>query len=132
MLDGTRVSPRSTNLVEQLGQDPCTCLLVPIVALETNGSNCFYHSISINPGRFNASAKILPIGAEAFYDTQHDVAVAQLNHLASRASGSLGASSPAPAVVKMALERKGHVKCVTVPDELSMQTLLRFAGTCIP
>jgi L-serine/L-threonine ammonia-lyase len=56
------------------------------------------------------------------------VAVARVSRFNSRASGSLGVSIPAPHVVKLALERKGAVRCVTVPDEMSMQTLLRVAG----
>lgn len=41
---------------------------------------------------------------------------------------SLGANYPAPAVVKMALDRPGSVRCVTVPDELTMQLTTMFAG----
>jgi hypothetical protein len=124
MWDGTTVRVKiADNDVESLRTD----MTVPIIALETHGANCFYHSMSINPGRFNAS-KLLPDGVDAFYDTENDVAVARVSHFNSRASGSLGASIPAPRVVKMALERKGAVRCVTVPDELSMQTLLRLAG----
>jgi len=32
---------------------------VPVVAMETHGSNCFYHSVSVHGGQFN-SAKVLP------------------------------------------------------------------------
>ena len=60
------------------------------------------------------------------YDTTHKVAVAHIN-LTSRAT-SLGASSPAPGVVKMSLDRKVPVTCVKIPDELSMRTAELFAG----
>lgn len=56
------------------------------------------------------------------------VKVAHLASLSSRAT-SLGASSPAPSVVPMALHRKGAVRCMTVSDERAMEAALRFAGT---
>jgi len=99
---------------------------VPVIALETNGSNCFYYSMSINRDKSSAASD-LPDGIDIIHDAENDVMLAYLNHLTSRASGSLGASSPAPAVVKMALQRVGGVRCVSVPDELSMQTAECFA-----
>jgi len=99
---------------------------VPIIALETNGSNCFYHSMSVNRDRPN-SEDHLPDGVDITHDPEHGVMLAHLSHLTSRASGSLGASSPAPAVVKMALDRAGGIRCMSVPDELSMQAIERFA-----
>jgi L-serine/L-threonine ammonia-lyase len=100
--------------------------IVPVVAMETHGSNCFYHSVSVNVGQFN-SAKVLPQDVETWHDEGYNVSLARVKKLKSRAS-SLGASSPAPAVVKMALEREGGIKCVCVPDELTMQTNISFAG----
>ncbi|KAF8892649.1 tryptophan synthase beta subunit-like PLP-dependent enzyme [Infundibulicybe gibba] len=100
---------------------------VPIIALETIGSDCFYHSMSLNGGRFNAIHKILPPGVELVHNDASDVNLAHFNGFTSKASGSLGASQPSAAVTKMALERKGGVKCVSVPDELSMQVLDLFA-----
>ena len=99
---------------------------VPVVAMETHGSNCFYHSVSVNAGQFN-SVKVLPQDVETWHDEGQNVSLARLKKLNSRAT-SLGASSPAAAVVKMALEREGGIKCVCVPDELTMQTSISFAG----
>jgi len=56
------------------------------------------------------------------------VLLAKFNGFSSKASGSLGASQPATEVVKMALVRKGGVRCVSVPDELSMQAAGSFVG----
>jgi L-serine/L-threonine ammonia-lyase len=120
MLGGMIVSAQ-TALQNQYSMDP-----VPVVAMETHGSNCFYHSVSVNAGQFN-SAKVLPQDVETWHDEGHNVSLARVKKLKSRAS-SLGASSPAPAVVKMALEREGGIKCVCVPDELAMQTNISFAG----
>lgn len=102
--------------------------VVPIVVLETHGSNCLTHSISLNRG---ANKNIQELQAEVvveLYDPEYDVRYAHLKQLTSRAS-SLGASSPAPGVVRMALDRAGGVKCVNVSDELSMMAALRFAGS---
>ncbi|THH14332.1 hypothetical protein EW146_g5987 [Bondarzewia mesenterica] len=95
---------------------------VPIVALETFGSNCFYQSIMAN--RF--PSRQVPEGTSVRLDEQNNVKIAYVHSLSSRAS-SLGASEPSAGVVKFALERKGGVRCVTIPDELSMQTALLFA-----
>ena len=64
----------------------------------------------------------------AVHDVENGVTLAHFDTFTSKASGSLGASQPSARVVKMALERDGGVKCVSVPDELSMQTLVSFAG----
>jgi L-serine/L-threonine ammonia-lyase len=94
------------------------------VALETIGSDTFYHSIALNR---DANA-ILPAGVTAVHDEVNDVRLAHFSSFSSRASGSLGASQPAAAVVKKALERAGGVICVSVPDELSMQAAYSFAS----
>ncbi|PPR04962.1 hypothetical protein CVT24_010420 [Panaeolus cyanescens] len=99
---------------------------VPLIALETIGSDCFYHSMSLNKGRFNSSEKKLPLGVNLVHNKEHDVYLAHFTGFTSRASGSLGASEPAAGVVRMALERPGGVKCVSVPDELSMEALASF------
>lgn len=106
--------------------------LVPLVALETIGSDCFYWSMSLNGGRFNSEKKVLPPGANLVYNEENKVHLAHFTGFSSKASGSLGASEPAPKVVNMALERKGGVKTVSVPDELSMQTLAFFASAYLP
>ena len=102
--------------------------LVPIVAIETIGSDCFFHSMSLNNGRFNSTDPLLPVGVDIVYDKENDVKLAHFNGFTSKASGSLGASQPSARVVKMALGRQGGVECVSVPDELSMQSLLSFLG----
>jgi len=101
---------------------------VPIVTLETIGSDCFYQSITMNGSGFNKNAKSLPHGAELVHNSEYKVDMAHLNGFSSRASGSLGASQPSATVLKMALERAGGVRSYTVPDELSMESLIRFAG----
>lgn len=73
----------------------------------------------------------LPADASAVKDDEYGLTLAFFHRFSSRASGSLGASSPSPGVVKMALERKGGVKCVTIPDELAMQAAMDFAGVLL-
>ncbi|KIM48876.1 hypothetical protein M413DRAFT_438048 [Hebeloma cylindrosporum] len=101
---------------------------VPIVALETIGSDCFYQSMSLNNGRFNSGEKVLASGVNLVYNEEHSVHLAHLTSFSSRAAGSLGASEPAAGVVKLALERVGGVKVTSLPDELSMQALASFAN----
>lgn len=99
---------------------------VPVVALETTGSNCFYQSIRANEGPF-LDSPLKPLeGVTIVKDEMHEVNVALLPKLTSRAS-SLGASSPSPGVVQMALKRPGGIKCVCIPDELAMDTSIQFA-----
>ena len=101
---------------------------VPIVTLETTGSDCFYESMALNNGRFNSVEKNLPPGVNLIYNDQHSLYLAHFTEFSSKASGSLGASEPAVEVVKMALERPGGVKTLSVPDELSMEALISFAS----
>lgn len=84
--------------------------------------------MSCNNGRFNSVDKALPDDVEVVYDKANDVTLAHFKRFRSKASGSLGASQPSPRVVKMALERQGGVTCASLPDELSMQTLVTFTG----
>src|SRR5882757_304029 len=102
-------------------------IAVPIVALETKGSDCFYESMSINNGRFNSLERTLPRGVNLVYNDEHSLYLAHFTEFSSKASGSLGASEPSVGVLKMALERPGGVKTVSVPDELSMEALASFA-----
>lgn len=88
--------------------------------------------MSLNNGRFNAIERKLPDNVDLVHDQTTDLWLAHFKSFSSKASGSLGASQPAEAVVKMALEWPGGVKCVTVPDALSMETLTLFAGECRP
>ncbi|KAG6840704.1 hypothetical protein C0991_004948 [Blastosporella zonata] len=102
---------------------------VPLIALETIGSNCFYHSLSLNAPRFNNVSKTLPPSVALVPPTSdtHGVSLAHLHQFTSKASGSLGASQPSSRVVQMALERAGRVVTASVPDELSMQAQTAFA-----
>ncbi|KAF7338500.1 PALP domain-containing protein [Mycena venus] len=104
---------------EQVGWDS-----VPIVALGTIGSNCFYYSMALNR---QGDTVVLPEGVTAVHDEVHDVKLAHFSAFSSKASGSLGASQPAAGVVKKALDRAGRVICVSIPDELSMQAASLFA-----
>ncbi|KAJ7581119.1 tryptophan synthase beta subunit-like PLP-dependent enzyme [Mycena floridula] len=96
---------------------------VPIVTLETIGSNCFHHSLLLNSNASSRFARSLPSYVETVRDDKEKVALAHFRSLPSRAAGSLGASSPAARVVRMTLDREGGVCCVSVPDELAMQAL---------
>ncbi|KAH8983570.1 tryptophan synthase beta subunit-like PLP-dependent enzyme [Lactarius hatsudake] len=95
---------------------------VPVVALETHGSACFYHSVAAN----RTPAADAPTGVTLRTDDTHGVRVAHVTELKSRAT-SLGASEPSAGVVRAALGRAGGVKCVTVPDEVTMQLAGAFA-----
>lgn len=57
------------------------------------------------------------------------VKIAHLKKLTSKAT-SLAATSPSPGVVKMALARTS-VRCLRVPDEMTMRTACSFAGNVI-
>ncbi|KAF9232147.1 tryptophan synthase beta subunit-like PLP-dependent enzyme [Melanogaster broomeanus] len=104
---------------------------LPIVALETHGSNCFYHANSLNTHGFSSETQMFPITIppDAPYtvetNEEHEVAVPYMRALTSRAA-SLGATSPAAAVVRMALNHGGKVKCVCIPDELAMFAAREF------
>lgn len=84
--------------------------------------------MSLNGQGFNTIDQMLPPGVEVIQDEETGLKLAGFNRFTSKASGSLGASQPAARVVSMALERKGGVKCASVPDALSMQALVSFAG----
>lgn len=95
---------------------------VPVVALETHGSACFYHSVAAN----RAPTDDAPTGVTLRTDYTHGVRVAHIAELKSKAT-SLGASEPSAGVVRAALDRAGGVKCVTVPDEVTMQLAGAFS-----
>lgn len=99
---------------------------MPIIALETTGSNCFCQSLALNHGGFPTQSAPAH-GVRAERNMEYDVTVAHLPALTSRAT-SLGASSPAAGAVRMALDREGDVQSVCVDDELAMQAALLFAG----
>ncbi|KAI0303397.1 tryptophan synthase beta subunit-like PLP-dependent enzyme [Multifurca ochricompacta] len=95
---------------------------VPIIALETHGSACFYHSIAANRTP-NDDAKS---GVTIQMNDTHGVRIAHVTELRSKAT-SLGASEPSAGVVRAALDRSGDMKCVTVPDEMAMHVAGAFA-----
>ncbi|KAJ8455336.1 hypothetical protein ONZ51_g12504 [Trametes cubensis] len=101
---------------------------VPLVTVETHGSNCFYQSLSLNDGPFagDVASRPVPEGTRPEHCTEHNVTVAHLATLKSKAT-SLGASSPSAAVVRKALNRKGGVRSICIPDEMAMQAVLNFA-----
>ena len=100
-----------------------------MVALETIGADCYYHSVQANRSPLLSTAPAPPLrnGITVFHDEQCDVNLVRLPAIESVAS-SLGASSAAAGAVKKGLERKGGVRCVLVPDGLAMQTAISFAG----
>ncbi|KAG1723544.1 tryptophan synthase beta subunit-like PLP-dependent enzyme [Suillus paluster] len=107
---------------------------VPIVALETTGSNCFYNAIAINTQDFTSKVPIMPstqVEDSSPYTIEivgeYNVAIPHMKSLKSRAA-SLGATSPAAGVVRMAVDRAGGIKCVCVPDEMAMRTARLFGG----
>ncbi|GJE86837.1 tryptophan synthase beta subunit-like PLP-dependent enzyme [Phanerochaete sordida] len=100
---------------------------VPLVAMETHGSNCFYASLALSArSGFAGAPRPPPAGASVLHDADHGVDVAQLPELRSRAT-SLGASWPSPGIVRMALDREGPVVSATVSDEMAMGVAWRFA-----
>ncbi|KAG1778231.1 tryptophan synthase beta subunit-like PLP-dependent enzyme [Suillus placidus] len=105
---------------------------VPVVALETTGSNCFYNAIAINTRNFTSKVPIVPcteVEDGSPYTVviveEHNIAIPHMKALKSRAA-SLGASSPAPGVVRMAVNRAGGIKCACIPDEMAMHTARLF------
>ncbi|KDQ14479.1 hypothetical protein BOTBODRAFT_32610 [Botryobasidium botryosum FD-172 SS1] len=95
---------------------------VPVIAMETHGTACFRHSVLLNED----DTYVLPEGVVESVDPTHGVKLATLPSITSRAS-SLGAISPSAGVVKIALERSGPVKCVSIADEVAMRAAAEFA-----
>ncbi|KAI9064197.1 tryptophan synthase beta subunit-like PLP-dependent enzyme [Trametes sanguinea] len=109
--------------------DGCTAVGwddVPLVTVETHGSNCFYQSLSLNDGPFagEVSSRRVPEGTTPERCNEHNVTVAHLANLTSKAT-SLGASSPSAAAVRKALKRKGGIRSVCISDEMAMQAVLK-------
>ncbi|KAG2134491.1 tryptophan synthase beta subunit-like PLP-dependent enzyme [Suillus clintonianus] len=106
---------------------------VPIVALETAGSNCFYNAIAVNTRNFTSKVPGIPsaeVEDSAPYAVEvvdeHNIAIPHMKSLKSRAA-SLGASSAAPGVVRMAVDRAGGITCASIQDEMAMHTARLFA-----
>ncbi|KAI6028313.1 tryptophan synthase beta subunit-like PLP-dependent enzyme [Pisolithus orientalis] len=100
---------------------------VPLIALETHGSNCFYQANAVNTQGFTSKSCTFPpeIPNDQSYtkieiNSEHSVAIPHLRTLHSRAL-SLGATYAAPEVVRMALDHPAGVKCVCIADELAMR-----------
>lgn len=107
---------------------------MPVVALETTGSNCFYNAIAINTQNFTSKVPIVPsieVEDNSPYTVEiveeYNIAIPHMKALKSRAA-SLGATSPAPGVVRMAVDRPGGIKCACIPDEMAMHTARLFGG----
>lgn len=99
---------------------------VPIVGLDTHGANAFYESMMAN--RSSAEVKTSSVAPASFtLDGTHDVHIAHLAGITSRAA-CLGATSPSAGVVRMALDREGPVRCVCMSDQMSLTSVLKFAG----
>ncbi|KAL1967378.1 hypothetical protein VTN77DRAFT_3163 [Rasamsonia byssochlamydoides] len=97
-----------------------------IVALETRGADCFYYSMLLNrPLTAKDAERSLPPGVTVLHDEDAAISLAHFSTITSKAC--LGAASPAPAVVRMALQRTTPVTCVVVPDEMSMHAAVCFA-----
>ncbi|EMD38623.1 hypothetical protein CERSUDRAFT_113801 [Gelatoporia subvermispora B] len=99
---------------------------VRVVAMETLGSNCLYEALALNPGMFSGTERGPHENVTPVHDEEHDVKVAHLAKLTSQAT-SLGASAASAGVVKLALQHKGGIKSVCVPDTMAMMAGLHFA-----
>ncbi|KZO97592.1 tryptophan synthase beta subunit-like PLP-dependent enzyme [Calocera viscosa TUFC12733] len=102
---------------------------VMIVGCETVGSNCFHRTMVANGSFASEKGKVPLIPASlaqgVTLHTEGSVKMASLDKLNSRAA-SLGATSPSHKVVATALKR-GRIRCVSVPDQLSMEACSLFA-----
>ncbi|QRV74808.1 cysteine synthase [Ceratobasidium sp. AG-Ba] len=111
-----------------------------VVTIETFGANCFHLSLLANDLN-KTSHELIPSQVEIFQKprispgTQSDVRVAHLSSITSQAA-SLGAPSPAQAVLEQALDRRARaaqdpsrlagLTAVTVSDEIAMRGTLGF------
>ncbi|KAB5594878.1 hypothetical protein CTheo_1693 [Ceratobasidium theobromae] len=112
-----------------------------VIALETFGANCYHLSILAN-SKDQTSQRLIPndvavsTNPSILSDVQAPkVALARLPAITSKAA-SLGAPSPAQAVVEMGLARRdravqnpmkfGGVTPVSIPDEAAMRATLGF------
>lgn len=95
---------------------------VPVVALETHGAACFYHSLLLN----TLPNYKLPDGATASRPETDGPQLATLDAITSQAS-SLGARSPSLGVLKLALAHAGGIIPVSVSDEHAMRAAIEFA-----
>jgi len=111
-----------------------TTEIVPIVAIEPLGSNCFYSSMALNMP-WKEMYQIEEIEGMAtdvkIEEIRQGSRITRLLNPKTRAT-SLEAASPPPKVVHRAIMRTGEVTCVCVPDEMMMSTAISFAGNTTP
>ncbi|KAG8946179.1 hypothetical protein FRC04_012034 [Tulasnella sp. 424] len=97
---------------------------VPILGMETQGSNCFYQSMLANrTASPNSSA--LGNSSDTRQDQEYQVKVSHLHQLTSKAL-CLGATSPTAGAVRFALDRRGPVNCICTTDEMSMKAAIDY------
>jgi L-serine/L-threonine ammonia-lyase len=99
---------------------------VKVVAAEAHGSDALYWTMLAN--RDKRGEGLLPPGMALVYHEEVDTNIVHLDRPTSRCL-SLGAAWPAPKVVHRALGWVGGVSCVSVPDELPMSAVYKFAST---
>ncbi|KAG9012630.1 hypothetical protein FRB90_006550 [Tulasnella sp. 427] len=97
---------------------------IPLLTMETQGSNCFYQSMLANRSLAPNSSAIGNT-SDTLDNRTHGVKVAHLHRLTSQAL-CLGATSPAPGVMRLALDRHGPVRCVCTTDEMSMKAGIQY------
>lgn len=117
-----------------------------IIAMETENSSCFYHSMMMNRSLRDSSEVdgrdrytvpsdgedvVVHLPADSQAVSCREGAGEEV-HLVKRTptsiASSLQASIPSAEVVRMALKWRGGVRCAIIPDELAVETLLQFVG----
>ena len=130
-------APQAGVMVGQFGCDSVLLDLipkvVPIVAIEPLGANCFYSTMALNePWKYMHGQEIRGAATDIdIEEKEHGLRIARLRNPKTRVT-SLGAASPHPKVVDRAMMRTGGVVCVCVPDEMVMSTAISFAGDVTP
>ncbi|TFK55277.1 tryptophan synthase beta subunit-like PLP-dependent enzyme [Heliocybe sulcata] len=99
---------------------------VPIVGLETHGTSCFYQSMLRNSGRPVPS--YLRSREYMLSEEHSDLLLANVAPTLPLSKVScLAASTPSAGALKLALERQGPVRPLSIPDEMSMDACCKFA-----
>lgn len=114
--------------------------------METENSSCFYHSMMMNRSLRDSSevggrdrytvpsdgedvVVHLPTDSRGIGSREGEEEVHLVKRTPTSIASSLQASIPSAGVVRMALKWRGGVRCAIIPDELAVETLLRFVGT---
>ncbi|KAG9050276.1 hypothetical protein FS837_006717 [Tulasnella sp. UAMH 9824] len=97
---------------------------VTILGMETQGSNCFYQSMLVNRTPA-ADPSAIGNSSDTVQDEKHQVKVSHLHRLTSKAL-CLGATSPTTGAVRLALDRRGLVRCVCTTDEMSVKASVDY------